>query len=140
MDKRTTANPRHNFISNTHPAPVGSAGTGWARATETGQSTPPAEAVIKAKAEGRRPPEPRTGDGEQGGQVLDLMAALQESVRKAQPARGEDSGNAEIHEMPESKPEPKKKAAATKTAKKAPAKKAAEKTAAAKKPARRRGA
>ncbi|MFD1275912.1 non-homologous end joining protein Ku [Streptomyces kaempferi] len=98
------------------------------------------EAVIEAKAEGRRPPEPRTGDEEQGGQVLDLMAALQESVRKAQSARGEDSGNAEIHEMPESKPEPKKKAAATKTAKKAPAKKAAKKNAAAKKPARRRGA
>ncbi|MFG2425222.1 Ku protein [Streptomyces sp. NPDC048448] len=98
------------------------------------------EAVIEAKAEGRRPPEPRTGDEEQGGQVLDLMAALQESVRKAQAARGDDSGDAEIHEMPESKPKPKKKTAATKTAKKAPAKKAAKKTAATKKPARRRGA
>ncbi|WP_393101044.1 Ku protein [Streptomyces sp. LN325] len=99
------------------------------------------EAVIEAKAEeGRRPPEPRTGDEEQGGQVLDLMAALQESVRKAQSARGEDGGNAEIHEMPESKPKPKKKTAATKTAKKAPAKTVAKKTADAKKPARRRGA
>ncbi|MFD8423207.1 Ku protein [Streptomyces sp. NPDC059466] len=96
------------------------------------------EAVIEAKAEGRRPPEPRTGDEERGGQVLDLMAALQESVRKAQSARGEDSGDAEIREMTESKP--KKKTAAAKTAKKAPVKKAAKKTAAATKPARRRGA
>ncbi|MFJ2397306.1 hypothetical protein ACIOTI_31695 [Streptomyces sp. NPDC087843] len=70
------------------------------------------EAVIEAKAEGRRPPEPRTADEEQGGQVVDLMAALQESVRKAQAARGEDSGDAKIHEMPESKP--KKKTAAAK--------------------------
>ncbi|MFJ2394471.1 Ku protein [Streptomyces sp. NPDC087843] len=93
------------------------------------------EAVIEAIAEGRRPPEPRTADEEQAGQVLDLMAALQESVRKAQSARGEDGGNAEIHEMPESKPKPKKK-----TAKKASPKKAAKKTVAAKKPARRRGA
>jgi DNA end-binding protein Ku len=65
-----------------------------------------------------------------GGQVVDLMAALQESVRKAQAARGEDGGDAEVHEMP-------KKPAARKTAKKTPAKK----TAAAKKSARRqRGA
>ncbi|MFJ2397302.1 hypothetical protein ACIOTI_31675 [Streptomyces sp. NPDC087843] len=69
------------------------------------------EAVIEAKAAGRRPPEP-----------------LQEGVRKAQSARGENSGDAEIHEMPESKQ--KEKTAAAKTAKKT-----AKKAAAAKKPA-----
>ncbi|MEU1535914.1 Ku protein [Streptomyces fagopyri] len=98
------------------------------------------EAVIEAKAENRRPPEPRTQDEGQGGKVVDLMAALQESVRKAQSARGETGKDAEIHEMPEPK-QPKKKPAATKSAKKAPAKKAAKKAAAGKKPARRqRGA
>ncbi|WP_442813761.1 hypothetical protein [Streptomyces sp. NBC_01558] len=50
--------------------------------------------------------------------VVDLMAALQESVAKAKASRGED---ATVHEMP------KKKAAANKTAKKAPAKKTAAK-------------
>ncbi|MGW8881355.1 hypothetical protein [Streptomyces mirabilis] len=64
------------------------------------------------------------------------MAALQESVRKAQAARGEGSGEAEVHEMPTAK-----KKTAGKTAGKAPAKKTAKKSAAAKKPARRqRGA
>ncbi|WP_323138809.1 hypothetical protein [Streptomyces mirabilis] len=73
---------------------------------------------------------------EPGGQVVDLMAALQESVRKAQAARGEDAGDAEVHEMPTAK-----KKTAGKTARKAPAKKTAKKSAAAKKPARRqRGA
>ena len=84
------------------------------------------EAVIEAKAEGRQSPKPSTEAEETGGQVVDLMAALQESVRKAQAARGEDGGDAEVHEMP-------KKPAARKTAKKTPAKK----TVAAKKSARR---
>ncbi|MFC9632639.1 hypothetical protein ACFTY8_26085 [Streptomyces mirabilis] len=64
------------------------------------------------------------------------MAALQESVRKAQAARGEDGGDAEVHEMPTAK-----KKTAGKAAGKAPAKKTAKKTAAAKKPAwRQQGA
>ncbi|MFD7606107.1 hypothetical protein ACFWAN_37595 [Streptomyces mirabilis] len=86
------------------------------------------EAVLEAKAEGRQPPKPTEEAEEPGGQVVDLMAALQESVRKAQAARGEDAGgDAEVHEMP--------------TAGKAPAKKTAKKTTAAKKPTRRqRGA
>ncbi|MFG2261177.1 non-homologous end joining protein Ku [Streptomyces mirabilis] len=93
------------------------------------------EAVLEAKTEGRQPPKPSTEAEEPGGQVVDLMAALQESVRKAQAARGEDGGEAEVHEMP------KKTATARKTAKKTPAKKTTKKTAAAKKPARRqRGA
>ncbi|MCX4429900.1 MULTISPECIES: non-homologous end joining protein Ku [Streptomyces] len=89
------------------------------------------EALIEAKAEGRQPPEPTEAE-ETGGQVVDLMAALQESVRKAQASRGEGAGDAEVHEMP---------AAKKKAAGKAPAKRTAKKAAAAKKPARRqRGA
>jgi DNA end-binding protein Ku len=91
------------------------------------------EAVLEAKAEGRQPPKPTE---EPGGQVVDLMAALQESVRKVQAARGEDAGDAEVHEMPTAK-----KKTAGKAAGKAPAKKTAKKTAATKKPTRRqRGA
>ncbi|MFF2128678.1 Ku protein [Streptomyces olivochromogenes] len=93
------------------------------------------EAVIEAKAEGRQPPKPTEEAEEPGGQVVDLMAALQESVRKAQAARGEDAGDAEVHEMP------KKTATTRKTARKAPAKKTAKKKTAAKKPGRgQRGA
>ncbi|MFF4136595.1 hypothetical protein ACFY1B_34810 [Streptomyces mirabilis] len=58
------------------------------------------EAVIEAKVEGRQPPQPTEEAEEPGGQVVDLMAALQESVRKAQASRGEGAGDAEVHEMP----------------------------------------
>ena len=75
-------------------------------------------AVIEAKREHQ--PLPDVPEPEAPGKVLDLMAALQESVSKARASRGED---ADVHEMP------KKKSAARKTAKKAPAKKAAKKTA-----------
>ncbi|GHB68179.1 non-homologous end joining protein Ku [Streptomyces viridiviolaceus] len=77
--------------------------------------------IIEAKREHREPPampEP----AEQPGQLVDLMAALQESVSKARAARGEDT-EADIHEMPAPK----------KTAKKAPAKKTAAKKTTAKK-------
>ncbi|MFD9659674.1 non-homologous end joining protein Ku [Streptomyces mirabilis] len=94
------------------------------------------EAVLEAKAEGRQPPAPSTEDKEPGGQVVDLMAALQESVRKAQAARGEDAGgDAEVHEMPTAK-----KKTAAKAAGKAPAKKTAKKSAARKPARRQRGA
>ncbi|MFI8535388.1 hypothetical protein ACIGMX_34725 [Streptomyces aquilus] len=62
------------------------------------------------------------------GQVLDLMAALQESVQKAKASRGED---AEVHELL-------KKKTVKKAAKKAPAKKAAAKKTVAKKTSSRR--
>lgn len=75
--------------------------------------------VIKAKREGKAPPE-APEPAAPAGQVVDLMAALQDSVAKAQAARGED---ATVHDMP------KKKAAAKKTAEKAPARKATKKTA-----------
>ncbi|MFF1744096.1 Ku protein [Streptomyces mirabilis] len=95
------------------------------------------EAVIEAKAEGRQTPKPSTEAKEPGGKVVDLMASLRESVRKAQAARrGEGAGDAEVHEMPTAKEK-----TAAKTARKAPAKKTAKKITAAKKPTRRqRGA
>ncbi|MEU9210660.1 Ku protein [Streptomyces sp. NPDC048415] len=94
----------------------------------TDQYTEAVAKLIEAKREGKElsaPPEQEAP----AGKVVDLMAALKESVAKAQAFRGED---ATVHEMP-------KKTVAKKTAKKAPAKKtAAKKTAkkAAKKPPR----
>ncbi|MGW4874617.1 non-homologous end joining protein Ku [Streptomyces chartreusis] len=73
--------------------------------------------VIEAKREDK--PLPQVSEPEEPGQVLDLMAALQESVAKAKASRGED---ADVHEMPKKK-----------TAKKQPAKKTATKKTAAKK-------
>ncbi|CAL9283005.1 Ku protein [Streptomyces rochei] len=81
--------------------------------------------LIEAKREHRRPetvPEPE----ERPGQVLDLMAALQQSVSKAKESRGEDDhaegDHAEVRELPGRK-------------KKAPAGKTSGAGAAAKKPA-----
>ncbi|WAP60202.1 non-homologous end joining protein Ku [Streptomyces sp. S465] len=82
------------------------------------------EAVIEAKAEGHAPPE-MEAPAEPKGRVVDLMAALQDSVRAAKEARGEEAGEAEVHQMPAQKKP--KKAAAKKTAKKPPAKKTARK-------------
>jgi DNA end-binding protein Ku len=73
------------------------------------------EELIAAKAEGKEPAVPKAGQGTSG-QVVDLMAALTQSVQAARESRGED---ATVHDMP------KKKAAAKKTAKKAPARKSA---------------
>ncbi|MFE5484133.1 Ku protein [Streptomyces sp. NPDC056527] len=87
--------------------------------------------VIAAKAEDREP-QPVEGERAPAGAVLDLMAALEESVAKAKQSRGEssDDEHATVHEMPKSK----KKAAAKKT----PAKKAAAKKTTAKEAARKR--
>ncbi|MFD5910194.1 Ku protein [Streptomyces massasporeus] len=76
------------------------------------------EQIIEAKREHREPPKLEEPERKPG-QVVDLMAALQESVQKARVSRGED---ADVHEMPKKK-----------TAKKQPAKKAASKKTAAKK-------
>jgi DNA end-binding protein Ku len=62
---------------------------------------------------------PDAPEPEQPAQVLDLMAALTESVQKAKASRGE---NADVHEMPKTK---KKVPARKQPAKKATAKKAA---------------
>jgi DNA end-binding protein Ku len=66
--------------------------------------------VIEAKREHREPA--RVPEPEQPAQVLDLMAALDASVRKAKAARGE--GAAEVHQMPaaERKKRPAKKKSA----------------------------
>ncbi|GGW87326.1 non-homologous end joining protein Ku [Streptomyces malachitofuscus] len=63
------------------------------------------EEVIAAKASGEAPPE--APEPERGGKVLDLMAALENSVRAARESRGEE---AEVKDLPQrktSRPAPK---------------------------------
>ncbi|HEY9410783.1 MAG TPA: Ku protein, partial [Jiangellaceae bacterium] len=79
--------------------------------------------VIEAKREDK--PLPEVSEPERPAQVLDLMAALTESVSKAKASRGED---ADVHDMP------------TKAAKKQPAKKTAAKKATKKTASRKRSA
>ncbi|MFD9721084.1 Ku protein [Streptomyces sp. NPDC059076] len=81
------------------------------------------EEVIVAKVEGRKPPKAK-GEEAQSGRVVDLMAALEESVQKAKERRGETGGtDATVHEMPKKKTTKKaaakKKTAAKKTGRKA---------------------
>ncbi|MFF1957792.1 Ku protein [Streptomyces sp. NPDC058220] len=78
------------------------------------------EELIAAKAEGEPVPEREPAAG--GGKVLDLMAALENSVRAAKEARGEGGEGREVAEVTHLKPQ-------EKPAKKAAAKKPAEKTA-----------
>ncbi|MFB9402242.1 Ku protein, partial [Streptomyces echinatus] len=73
--------------------------------------------IIEAKREEK--PLPEVPEPEQPAPVLDLMAALQESVSKARASRGDDAGPAEVHELPK----PKKAAAKKQPAKKTTAKK-----------------
>ncbi|WP_328886160.1 non-homologous end joining protein Ku [Streptomyces sp. NBC_00316] len=75
------------------------------------------EELIEAKSEGKEPPQPAEGEEQQPGQVVDLMAALNASVKQAKEARGESGEHATVHEM-----KPRKKAA-KKTVKKVAAKK-----------------
>ncbi|WP_445521348.1 non-homologous end joining protein Ku [Streptomyces sp. NEAU-174] len=87
------------------------------------------EAVISAKAAGVEPPE-MEAPAEPKGKVVDLMAALQDSVRAAKKSRGEDTGDeADVHEISGQRAAPKKKAAKKTSAsgKKAAAKKASRK-------------
>ncbi len=87
------------------------------------------EAMVSAKLAGAEPERPRE-PAEAGGKVIDLMSALEDSVRSARHARGEEAGEATVTELGGS--------GAGKTAKKAPAKKAAaKKTAAKKSPAKK---
>ncbi|MFE5140290.1 Ku protein [Streptomyces fagopyri] len=81
------------------------------------------EQMIDAKREHREPPKV-PAEPQSTGKVVDLMAALQESVAKARTARGED---ATVHDMPRkkaAKKQPTKKAVAKKTVKKSTARKA----------------
>ena len=80
----------------------------------TDRYTEAVQQLIEAKQEGREPPAmPEAASP--AGQVVDLMAALQESVAKARAGRGETE--AEVHDLP-------KKKTAKRSAKKAAAKKA----------------
>ncbi|WP_328755819.1 Ku protein [Streptomyces sp. NBC_00271] len=88
----------------------------------TDRYTEAVEKLIDAKREHKEPPKASEEQAAPGG-VVDLMAALQESVRKAQASRGE----ATVNEIP-------KKTTAKKTTKRAPTKNAATKKAT-KKPA-----
>ncbi|WP_246618300.1 hypothetical protein [Streptomyces javensis] len=90
------------------------------------------ETIIRAKAEGVEPPE-MEAPAEPKGKVVDLMSALQDSVRAARKSRGEDAGDeAEVREISGQRVAPKKtaakktsaggkKAAAKKTSRKRPA-------------------
>jgi DNA end-binding protein Ku len=89
----------------------------------TDQYTQAVEQLIDAKRENREPP--TAEEPEAPAQVVDLMAALKESVARARESRGED---ATVHDLPKKKTAA-KKATPTRTAqKKQPAKKAAKKT------------
>ncbi|MDX2674785.1 MULTISPECIES: non-homologous end joining protein Ku [Streptomyces] len=93
------------------------------------------EDIIAAKAEGKPLPAPAEDGKQEKGEVVDLMAALNASVKAAKESRGdrgEDVEDATVHEMRPTK----------KTARKTPAKKtaASKKSAAAKKTAKRTAA
>jgi DNA end-binding protein Ku len=81
------------------------------------------EEVVAAKAAGEAPPQ--SPEPARGGKVLDLMAALEKSVKAAKESRGEEppQEDAEVRRLPARK----------QTAKKSPAKTTAAKTTAAKK-------
>jgi DNA end-binding protein Ku len=103
--------------------------------------------VVDAKVEGRELVEPQEEKVAPGGGVVDLMAALRDSVAAAKRSRGEDPGeSAPAKSAGSATKAPAKKAAAKapakKAAAKAPAKKAAAKTAtkAAKAPAKKTAA
>jgi DNA end-binding protein Ku len=93
----------------------------------TDQYTEAVEQLIEAKREHKEPPKAEEPEAPTS-KVVDLIAALQESVAKARTARGED---ATVHEMPKkktadkktAKEQPTKKTAAKKTSKKAAARK-----------------
>ncbi|MEU5920374.1 Ku protein [Streptomyces sp. NPDC047141] len=98
------------------------------------------EEMIAAKAAGGEGVAPPSPGEEEGGRVIDLMAALEGSVRAAREARGEDAVVTELKPRGTAKKTTAKKAAAKKTAAKstsaepASTKKTAAKKAAAKKP------
>ncbi|MGW2861971.1 Ku protein [Streptomyces sp. NPDC001205] len=86
------------------------------------------EELLAAKAEHRQPKAVEAAP-ESGGQLVDLMAALNASVEKAKANRGESTEDASVHDLPKKrtakKAAAKKTAAKKTTAKKAPAKKTA---------------
>lgn len=95
------------------------------------------EGIIAAKAEGKPLPAPAEDGKQEKGEVVDLMAALNASVKAAEECRGEDGEDATVHEMRPSKKTPRKRTPAKKTAasKKPTASKSAKRTAAKKRSA-----
>jgi DNA end-binding protein Ku len=97
--------------------------------------------VVEAKVEGREIVEPQPAAVAAGGAVVDLMAALRESVAAAKRSRGEEPAAGGSAGAPvQAVKAPAKKAAPQKALKKAPAKKVAAKKAPAKRPSTRDGA
>ncbi|MGW2344801.1 non-homologous end joining protein Ku [Streptomyces sp. NPDC001661] len=92
------------------------------------------EEMIEAKSSGTEPAEPPKKSDGGGGKVIDLMSALESSVRAAKKARDEDEDVAEVTELSSrsrTKKSTAKKSTATKKA--APAKKSTAKKTSAKK-------
>ncbi|MGI5357400.1 Ku protein [Streptomyces sp. CA-252508] len=90
------------------------------------------EQMIAAKAEGAEVAAP--AEERPGGQVIDLMAALESSVRAAREARGEGEPDASVHELPGRKKAPAARSAPKESGtKKSTAKSAAKKAAPARK-------
>ncbi|MFJ3932822.1 Ku protein [Streptomyces sp. NPDC090029] len=58
------------------------------------------EEVIAAKAAGRQRPAAQDSEQATGGEVVDLMAALNASVTAAKEARGETDDDADVHHLP----------------------------------------
>ncbi|MGA5424962.1 Ku protein [Streptomyces lavendulocolor] len=77
------------------------------------------EELISAKTEHRKPQPVGAAPEAAGGEVVDLMAALNASVEQARATRGESGEHATVHEMPR----PKKTAAKKTAEKKTPARK-----------------
>ncbi|WP_406156295.1 Ku protein [Streptomyces sp. NBC_01005] len=69
------------------------------------------EELIETKAEGAELPEPAEGEERESGKVVDLMAALNASVKAARESRGEHGQDATVHTM-----QPRKKTTAKKAA------------------------
>ncbi|WP_049580127.1 Ku protein [Streptomyces sp. SBT349] len=90
------------------------------------------EALVTAKLTGKVPEISAAEEG-RGGKVVDLMAALEDSVRSAREGRGEEGEGEEATVTPIKKSGAKKSTAKKTAAKKAPQKKAAAKKTAAKK-------
>jgi DNA end-binding protein Ku len=90
--------------------------------------------LITAKQKGKEPSHAAEEEAPAGA-VVDLMAALQESVQKAKASRGESGEDATVHELPKKKTAAKKAPAKKTAAKKTTAKKANRKSPA-KKPRR----
>ncbi|MGA5171190.1 MULTISPECIES: Ku protein [Streptomyces] len=81
------------------------------------------EELISAKTEHRAPQPVGAAPEAAGGEVVDLMAALNASVEQARATRGESGEHATVHEMPRPKKTAAKKTVAKKTTEKTPARK-----------------